>query len=85
MDRVIRPVALRGVASEGMSLSRAEIEPEPTVTSQGLYWHPVGADDADFLVHPEPLPLSRGLEALERKRREDREFGSEVARVFQCA
>jgi len=84
-DRVIRPMALRGTADEGVAFSRAELEPEPTVTAGGLYWHPVGADDDDFLVTTEILPLARGLDAIERKRSEDREFGASVASVFNCA
>jgi hypothetical protein len=84
-DRVIRPVALRGFAGDGLALARAEVVPEPAVTAGGVFWHPVGADDADFLVTEEILPLSRALEAIEKKRAEDREFGAAVASVFNCA
>ena len=84
-DRVIRPVALRGAADIGVAFARAELEPEPTVTAGGLYWHPVGADDDDFLVTEKFLPLAQGLQSIERKRAEDREFGASVASVFNCA
>jgi len=40
-DRVIRRIALRGAASEGVALSRADLVPEVTVTAEGVYWHPV--------------------------------------------
>ena len=59
-DRVIRRVALRGAASEGVAVSRADIVPEVTITGDGVYWHPVGAEDADLLVtrtfFPSPSP-----------------------------
>jgi hypothetical protein len=48
-DRVIRRIALRGCASEGVAVSRADLVPEVTITADGVYWHPVGAKDADLL------------------------------------
>jgi uncharacterized radical SAM superfamily Fe-S cluster-containing enzyme len=42
-DRVIRRIALRGSASEGVAVSRADLVPEVTITAEGVYWHPVGA------------------------------------------
>ena len=46
-DRVIRRMALRGAASEGVAVSRADLVPEVTISADGVYWHPVGAEDAD--------------------------------------
>src|SRR5215510_9921059 len=46
-DRVIRRIALRGVASEGVALARTDLVPEVTITAEGVYWHPVGAEDSD--------------------------------------
>src|SRR5262249_32664003 len=42
-DRVIRRIALRGFAEDGIALSRTDLVPETTVTARGVYWHPVGA------------------------------------------
>src|SRR5436189_3797282 len=36
-DRVIRRIALRGSGSEGVALSRADLVPEVTITSDGVY------------------------------------------------
>src|SRR5712671_3946242 len=49
-DRIIRRIASRGAASEGVAVSRADLVPEVTITADGVYWHPVGAEDADLLV-----------------------------------
>src|SRR5256885_4292656 len=43
-DRVIRRIALRGTASEGVAVSRADLVPEVTITADGVYWHPVGVE-----------------------------------------
>ena len=56
-DRVIRRIALRGAASEGVAVSRADLVPEVTITADGVFWHPVGAEDADLLVTPDIFPL----------------------------
>ena len=49
-DRVIRRIALRGAASEGVAVTRTDLVPEVTITAEGVYWHPVGAEDNDLLV-----------------------------------
>ena len=48
-DRVIRRIALRGAAEEGVPIARADLVPEITITAEGVYWHPVGAEDDDLL------------------------------------
>src|SRR6185437_9490132 len=63
-DRVIRRIALRGAANEGLALSRADLVPEITITAEGVYWHPVGAEDADLLVTQEIFPLSQSFAAV---------------------
>jgi MoaA/NifB/PqqE/SkfB family radical SAM enzyme len=45
-NRVIRRVAMQGLATEGVALARADLMPEITITSDGVYWHPVGAEEA---------------------------------------
>jgi molybdenum cofactor biosynthesis enzyme MoaA len=58
-DRVIRRIALRGAASDGVAMSRADLVPEITITAEGVYWHPVGAEDADLLVTHDIFPLAQ--------------------------
>ena len=84
-DRVIRRVALRGVAASGVALSRADLVPEITITADGVYWHPVGADDADLLVTQEIFPLADSFEAVRQHLARERAHGDRLASVFHCA
>src|SRR3954468_21009948 len=84
-DRVIRRIALRGVASEGVAVARAYIVPEVTITADGVYWHPVGAEDADLLVTPDIFPLSESFAAVRRAFDREREHTNKLARIFNCA
>ncbi len=84
-DRVIRRIALRGAASEGVAVSRADLVPEVTITADGVFWHPVGAEDADLLVTPDIFPLSEAFAAVRRAFDREAEHGNKLARIFNCA
>jgi pyruvate-formate lyase-activating enzyme/TusA-related sulfurtransferase len=84
-DRVVRRVALRGLASEGVPITRADLVPEVTITAEGVYWHPVGAEDADLLVSREIFPLADAFEAVREALRRERALHSEMASIFHCA
>ena len=84
-DRVIRHIALRGFASQGVALSRPDLVPEVTITSEGVYWHPVGAEDADFLVSSEIFPLAHAFAAVRRAFDHEREHSCRLATIFNCA
>ena len=84
-DRVIRHIALRGFASQGVALSRPDLVPEVTITSEGVYWHPVGAEDADFLVSSEIFPLAHAFAAVRRAFDHEREHSRRLATIFNCA
>ena len=84
-DRLVRRIALRGLAADGVALVRADLWPEPTITADGVYWHPVGATDDDFFVSSDPLPLARAFEAVRLAWEEERRFATTLASVFHCA
>jgi hypothetical protein len=84
-DRVIRRIALRGAASDGVALSRADLVPEVTITAEGVYWHPVGAEDADLLVTRDIFPLSESFAAVRRAFDREGEHSNKLARIFNCA
>jgi pyruvate-formate lyase-activating enzyme len=84
-DRVIRRIALRGAASEGVAVTRADLVPEVTITAEGVYWHPVGAEDADLLVTHNIFPLSESLAAVRRAFDREGEHANRLARIFNCA
>jgi hypothetical protein len=84
-DRVIRRIALRGTACEGVALSRADLVPEVTITADGVYWHPVGAEDADLLVRRDIFPLAEAFAAVRRAFDREGEHANKLARIFNCA
>jgi pyruvate-formate lyase-activating enzyme len=84
-DRVIRRTALRGSATKGMALSRADLVPELTITADGVYWHPVGAADADFLVTREIFPLAEAFAAVRRAFDHETKHAHMLATIFNCA
>jgi pyruvate-formate lyase-activating enzyme len=84
-DRVIRSIALRGFAEAGIALARADLVPEVTITAEGVFWHPVGAEDADFLVTPDIFPLARSFAAVRRAFDRERAHGRRLATIFNCA
>jgi len=84
-DQVLRPLAKRGEATDGLVLSQATLQPEVTVTADGVYWHPVGADDDDQLVTTEAFPLIDAIAAVRDRYVGYRRQADDVARAFVCA
>ena len=84
-DRVIRRVALRGFATEGVALARADLVPEVTITAEGVYWHPVGAEDSDMLVTRDIFPLAEAFAAVRRAFEGESDHRRRLARIFNCA
>jgi len=84
-DRVIRRIALRGAASEGIALTRTDLVPEVTITAEGVYWHPVGAEDNDLLVTRDIFPLSESFAAVRTAFDREHEHANKLARIFNCA
>ena len=84
-DRVIRRIALRGFAAEGVALARADLAPEITITAEGVYWHPVGAADADMLVTPDIFPLAESFAAVRRAFERESQHRHRLATIFNCA
>jgi hypothetical protein len=84
-DRVIRRIALRGAAGEGVAVSRADLVPEVTITADGVFWHPVGAEDADLLVTRDIFPLAESFAAVRRAFDREGEHVHRLARIFNCA
>lgn len=84
-DQLVRPVALEGVAGEGIHISRESLVPEVTVTSEGVYWHPVAATDDKALVTSTIEPLTPALEEISRSFAEQWARTAEAAALFPCA
>jgi Radical SAM superfamily len=84
-DRVIRRIALRGSAADGIALARADLVPEVTITAEGVYWHPVGAEDADLHVTADIFPLADSFAAVRRAFGRENEHRHRLATIFNCA
>jgi molybdenum cofactor biosynthesis enzyme MoaA len=84
-DRVIRRIALRGFAEQGIALARADLVPEITITADGVYWHPVGAEDEDLLVTRDIFPLADAFAAAHRAWEGERAHAHRLAAIFNCA
>jgi sulfatase maturation enzyme AslB (radical SAM superfamily) len=84
-DRVIRRIALRGFATDGIALARADLVPEITITAEGVYWHPVGAEDADMFLTPDIFPLAESFAAVRRAFERENEHRRRLATIFNCA
>ncbi|MEV6956059.1 radical SAM protein [Streptomyces sp. NPDC051183] len=57
-DRVIRPVAREGFAATGVRVTLENLEPEPTLTADGAWWHPVAVTNPRLRIADAPLPLA---------------------------
>lgn len=83
-DRLIRPVAKEGAADDGLHISLDTVEPEPTLTVDGAWWHPVAVTNPHLQVAPAPLPLAEVLDVI-REVLAVRAAGSVAGRtVFRC-
>lgn len=56
-DRLVRRVARTGFADWGVALTLDTLWPEPTLTADGAWWHPVAVADPSMQVASVPLPL----------------------------
>ncbi len=84
-DQVIRALAHRGVADHGLELTVESLIPEVTITDEGVYWHPVGADHGDQLVTRELFPLQAAITEVRRRFVEHRVRATAAAQWFPCA
>lgn len=84
-DQVLRRLARQGFAEEGLVVAEATVLPEVTVTAEGVYWHPVAADDLGFRIADAPLPLGPAVAEITRRFREHLVRSDAAADAFPCA
>jgi MoaA/NifB/PqqE/SkfB family radical SAM enzyme len=65
-DHIIRPLARRGFANEGVDVSKQTLLPEITVNADGVYWHPLSTDP-DMLVTRQIFPLADAVCQVRRE------------------
>jgi pyruvate-formate lyase-activating enzyme len=66
-DRIFRPIALRGAASEGEPIRPQDVAPELTCDAQGWFWHPLSNDPDMRLDLPSEAPLEAALETVRER------------------
>jgi TusA-related sulfurtransferase/uncharacterized Fe-S cluster-containing radical SAM superfamily protein len=84
-DRVIRPVAMEGFADSGMHVSLDSLEPEPTITSDGAWWHPVAVTNANMRIADSPQPLAEVFGVVEDILDVQGAAAATGREVFRCA
>ena len=85
VDQVIRPLARRGVARTGVVLTRESLYPEVTITAEGVFWHPVAAQDLDMLITRELFPLKDAMAAVTTRYIDQFQRAEAIAQTFTCA
>ncbi|WP_248581654.1 radical SAM protein [Nocardioides sp. InS609-2] len=83
-DRLIRPVAQEGYAEAGVEITLDSVEPEPTLTADGAWWHPVGVTNRHLRVADAPLPLAHVLDVVRDVVAVQAAAGSQGRSVFRC-
>ncbi|GAC1441870.1 MAG: hypothetical protein NVSMB51_22110 [Solirubrobacteraceae bacterium] len=86
----VRPLVARGFAagSEGLDVSDATMVPELTVTSEGVHWHPVGADvgaSPDFLLAAGEVKLEDAKRLVIERFLRLRQADGLLPAAFHCA
>ena len=84
-DRLIRPVAEQGFAEDGLEVTLDSLAPEPTLTVDGAWWHPVAVTDPAMRVCDHPLPLAEVLATIaDTVAVQDRARAEGRRHVFRC-
>ncbi|MDQ3475703.1 MAG: radical SAM protein, partial [Actinomycetota bacterium] len=83
-DRVIRPIAAEGFADTGVHISLDSVQPEPTLTVDGAWWHPVAVTNPHLRVADSPLPLRHVLDVMRDVLAVQADGAAEGRAVFRC-
>lgn len=84
-DRLIRPVAAEGFADQGLHVSLDTLEPEPTLTVDGAWWHPVAVTNPNMRIADAPLPLAEMFGVVEDVLNVQGAAAAAGREVFRCA
>lgn len=84
-DRLIRPVAREGSAETGVHVSLDSLEPEPTVTADGAWWHPVAVTNPHLRIADAPLPVAEVLGVVRDTVAVQDAAARSGREVFRCA
>jgi MoaA/NifB/PqqE/SkfB family radical SAM enzyme len=83
-DRLIRRVARTGFADWGVALTLDTLWPEPTLTADGAWWHPVGIADPAMQVASTPLPLVTVVAVMHATLNDPERDRAAALEAFRC-
>ena len=83
-DRLVRRVARTGFADWGVSLTLETLWPEPALTADGAWWHPVAVTDAAMQVSSAPLPVVTVLAVIRATLNDPSRDRSSALEAFRC-
>ena len=83
-DRLVRRVARTGFAEWGVKLTLDTLWPEPTLTADGAWWHPVGIADPDMQVASTPLPLVTVIAVMRATLNDPKRDRAAALDAFRC-
>jgi hypothetical protein len=83
-DRLVRRVARTGFADHGLPVGLDTVWPEPALTADGAWWHPVGITDPAMQVASSPLPLVTVLAVVRATLEDPRRNRADALRAFRC-
>ncbi len=83
-DRLVRRVAHTGFADAGVRVGIDEVWPEPTLTADGAWWHPVGITDSPMQVASAPLPVVTVLAVIRATLNVSGDQRTHALQAFRC-
>ena len=84
-DRVIRPVAQEGFAETGIHVSIDTLEPEPVITADGAWWHPVAVTNPHMRIADAPLSVEEIFGVVRDTLAVQGAAAASGREVFRCA
>jgi MoaA/NifB/PqqE/SkfB family radical SAM enzyme len=82
--RLVRPIARQGFADWGIPLSIDGLWPEPALTADGAWWHPVGITDPAMQVASDPLPVITVLAVIRATLNDPARDRGAALQAFRC-
>jgi MoaA/NifB/PqqE/SkfB family radical SAM enzyme len=83
-DRLVRRVARTGSADWGVELTLDSLWPEPALTADGAWWHPVAVTDDEMRVSSAPLPVVTVLAVIRATLNDPLRDRSDALEAFRC-
>ncbi len=78
-------MAQEGYADHGVHVSLDTLEPEPTLTVDGAWWHPVAVTNPHLRIADAPLPLSEVVGVVRDTVAVQDAAAASGREVFRCA